>query len=575
MDNHLIWEVLLSNGTITHDQLSDALRWQRSHPDEDVGSILLARGIVTDGQLLAAYAQRLDVPFIEKDLVVKRPEVLKLVPETLARRYGIMPLDINNNKILVAISDPEDMSVIEDVKLSSRMDASIALASAENILGAIERYYRNAELFYREEQEEVQTVNFVSDDTAKKMDEIESSVNNTPVVKLVNNLVQQAYIRQASDIHIEPFENDVIVRMRIDGDLIEVMRLAPATLASVISRIKILSGMNIAEKRIPQDGRFNYTNDEFKVDLRVSTIPTMYGEKCVMRLLNTGGESLLSFEQLGMSRETIARFDHMLSAPNGIILVTGPTGSGKSTTLYAVLNKLRKPTINITTIEDPVEKQMFGINQVQVNTKAGMTFASGLRALLRQDPDVIMIGQRPIRGSEETEPFVAMHFVAGGGWDAPTITGHLVLSTLHTNDAPSSIVRLIDMGVPPYLVAASVNAIIAQRLVKRLCPYCKRKRVVSDAEKALLDDYGIKEAYEPVGCPECNHVGYSGRIAIYEIVEMDHRIRKLISAETPIDDIRKVAAENGAEFLADSLRELVRKGITSLDEFNRIIYTVG
>ena len=350
MDNHLIWEVLLSNGTITHDQLSDALRWQRSHPDEDVGSILLARGIVTDGQLLAAYAQRLDVPFIEKDLVVKRPEVLKLVPETLARRYGIMPLDINNNKILVAISDPEDMSVIEDVKLSSRMDASIALASAENILSAIERYYRNAELFYREEQEEVQTVNFVSDDTAKKMDEIESSVNNTPVVKLVNNLVQQAYIRQASDIHIEPFENDVIVRMRIDGDLIEVMRLAPATLASVISRIKILSGMNIAEKRIPQDGRFNYTNDEFKVDLRVSTIPTMYGEKCVMRLLNTGGENLLSFEQLGMSRETIARFDHMLSAPNGIILVTGPTGSGKSTTLYAVLNKLRKPTINITTI---------------------------------------------------------------------------------------------------------------------------------------------------------------------------------------------------------------------------------
>lgn len=562
MDNHLIWEILLSNGTITHDQLSDALRWQRSHPDEDVGSILFARGIVNEAQLLAAYAQRLDVPFVEKDLVVKRPEVLKLVPENLARRYGIMPVDISNNKILVAISDPDDMSVIEDVKMSSRMDASIVLASAENILSAIERYYRNAELFYREEQEEVQTVSFVSDDTAKKMDEIESSVNNTPVVKLVNNLVQQAYIRQASDIHIEPFENDVLVRMRIDGDLIEVMRLAPNTLASVISRIKILSGMNIAEKRIPQDGRFDYTNDDFKVDLRVSTIPTMYGEKCVMRLLNTGGENLLTFEQLGMSRDTIARFDHMLSAPNGIILVTGPTGSGKSTTLYAVLNKLRKPTINITTIEDPVEKQMFGINQVQVNSKAGMTFASGLRALLRQDPDVIMIGE--IRDYETAEIAVRA-----------SITGHLVLSTLHTNDAVSSIVRLIDMGVPPYLVSASVNAIIAQRLVKRLCPYCKRKRTVSDSDKLLLDDAGIKDVYEPVGCPECNHVGYSGRIAIYEIVEMDHRIRKMISAETPIDDVRRAAAENGAEFLADSLRELVRKGITSMDEFNRIIYTVG
>ena len=529
MDNHLIWEILLSNGTITHDQLSDALRWQRSHPDEDVGSILFARGIVNEAQLLAAYAQRLDVPFVEKDLVVKRPEVLKLVPENLARRYGIMPVDISNNKILVAISDPDDMSVIEDVKMSSRMDASIVLASAENIQSAIERYYRNAELFYREEQEEVQTVSFVSDDTAKKMDEIESSVNNTPVVKLVNNLVQQAYIRQA---------------------------------ASVISRIKILSGMNIAEKRIPQDGRFDYTNDDFKVDLRVSTIPTMYGEKCVMRLLNTGGENLLTFEQLGMSRDTVARFDHMLSAPNGIILVTGPTGSGKSTTLYAVLNKLRKPTINITTIEDPVEKQMFGINQVQVNSKAGMTFASGLRALLRQDPDVIMIGE--IRDYETAEIAVRA-----------SITGHLVLSTLHTNDAVSSIVRLIDMGVPPYLVSASVNAIIAQRLVKRLCPYCKRKRTVSDSDKLLLDDAGIKDVYEPVGCPECNHVGYSGRIAIYEIVEMDHRIRKMISAETPIDDVRRAAAENGAEFLADSLRELVRKGITSMDEFNRIIYTVG
>lgn len=562
MERHLIWEILLSNGVITHEQLSDALRWQKSHPDEDIGNILLSRGLINDAQLLAAYAQRLDVPLIEKDLVVKRPEVLKLVPESLARRYGIMPLDINNNKILIAISNPEDMSVIEDVKMSSRMDVSIVLASRENIDGAIDRYYKNLELFYREEQTEVQTINIVSEDTAKKMDEIESNVNNTPVVKLVNNLVQQAYIRQVSDIHIEPFENEVLVRMRIDGDLVEVMRLAPASLASVISRIKILSGMNIAEKRVPQDGRFAYSNDEFKVDLRVSTIPTMYGEKCVMRLLNTGGENLLSFEQLGMTKENIARFEHMLSAPNGIILVTGPTGSGKSTTLYAVLNRLRKPTINITTIEDPVEKQMFGINQVQVNTKAGMTFASGLRALLRQDPDVIMIGE--IRDYETAEIAVRA-----------SITGHLVLSTLHTNDSVSTIVRLIDMGVPPYLVSASVNAIIAQRLVKRLCPYCKRKHIITDSEKTLLGDEAITESFEPMGCPECNHTGYSGRIAIYEIVELDHRIRKMITTGAPVEDIKRVATENGAEFLADNLRELVKRGVTSMDEFNRIIYTVS
>lgn len=562
MDNHMIWEILLANEVITHEQLSDALRWQRSHPDEDVGNILLSRGIVNESQLLAAYAQRLDVPLVEKDLVVKRPEVLKLVPESLARRYGIMPLDINNNKILIAVSNPEDMSVIEDVKMSSRMDVSFLLSPRENVNGAIERYYKNVELFYREEQAEVQTINIVSTDTAKKMDEIESNVNNTPVVKLVNNLVQQAYVRQVSDIHIEPFENDVLVRMRIDGDLVEVMRLAPSALNSVISRIKILSGMNIAEKRVPQDGRFAFSNDEFKVDLRVSTIPTIYGEKCVMRLLNTGGENLLSFEQLGMTKENIARFEHMLSAPNGIILVTGPTGSGKSTTLYAVLNRLRKPTINITTIEDPVEKQMFGVNQVQVNTKAGMTFANGLRALLRQDPDVIMIGE--IRDYETAEIAVRA-----------SITGHLVLSTLHTNDSVATIVRLIDMGVPPYLVSASVNAIIAQRLVKRLCPYCKQKRALTDAEKVMLEDDSINDVYEPVGCPECNHMGYSGRIAIYEIVELDHSIRKMISSGAPVDEIRKVAAANGAEFLADNLRQLVAKGVTSMDEYNRIIYTVS
>ena len=562
MDNHMIWEILLTNEVITHEQLSDALRWQRSHPDEDVGNILLSRGIVNESQLLAAYAQRLDVALVEKDLVVKRPEVLKLVPESLARRYGIMPLDINNNKVLIAISNPEDMSVVEDVKMSSRMDVSFLLSPRENVNGAIERYYKNVELFYREEQAEVQTINIVSTDTAKKMDEIESNVNNTPVVKLVNNLVQQAYVRQVSDIHIEPFENDVLVRMRIDGDLVEVMRLAPSALNSVISRIKILSGMNIAEKRVPQDGRFAFSNDEFKVDLRVSTIPTIYGEKCVMRLLNTGGENLLSFEQLGMTKENIARFEHMLSAPNGIILVTGPTGSGKSTTLYAVLNRLRKPTINITTIEDPVEKQMFGVNQVQVNTKAGMTFANGLRALLRQDPDVIMIGE--IRDYETAEIAVRA-----------SITGHLVLSTLHTNDSVATIVRLIDMGVPPYLVSASVNAIIAQRLVKRLCPYCKQKRALTDAEKVMLEDDSINDVYEPVGCPECNHMGYSGRIAIYEIVELDHTIRKMISSGAPVDEIRKVAAANGAEFLADNLRQLVAKGVTSMDEYNRIIYTVS
>lgn len=563
MDNNsAIWEILLNNKVIKQEQLNDAKRWQRSHPDEEIGQILISRGILNEDQLLEAYAERMDVQFINKELVVKRPEVLKLVPETLARRYELMPIDIRSNKIVVAISNPEEMGVLEDIKMSSKMETLVVLSTQERIINAIDRYYKNVELFYHEEKEDVANpINMMSSDTNKKMDEIESSVNNTPVVKLVNNLVHQAYLRQVSDIHIEPFEKEVIIRMRIDGDLVESMRLAASSLNSIISRIKILSGMNIAEKRIPQDGRFAYITDEFKVDLRVSTLPTIYGEKCVMRLLNTGGENLLSFEQLGMSKENIEKFNHILSAPNGIILVTGPTGSGKSTTLYAVLNKLRQPNINITTVEDPVEKQMMGVNQVQTNTKAGLTFASALRSLLRQDPDVIMVGE--IRDYETAE--IATR---------AAITGHLVLSTLHTNDSIATIVRLIDMGIPPYLVSASVNAIIAQRLVKRLCPYCKKRRDAENTDQGLLEDMTIKDIYEPVGCPECNNSGYSGRIAVYEIVELDHAMKKMITAGKGTDEIRAVAVKNGAKFLADSLRELVHKGITSLDEYKRIIYTV-
>lgn len=563
MNNSAIWEILLKNNVIKDEELKDALRWQRSHPDEEVGQILISRGIINEDQLLAAYAERLDVQFIDKELVVKRPEVLKLVPETLARRYEIVPIDIRSNKIIVAVSNPDELSVLDDIKMSSKMETSYVLSTRERVLNAIDRYYKNVELYYHDDKEDTQTsINIVSQDTAKVMDEIESNVNNTPVVKLVNNLVYQAYVRQVSDIHIEPFEKEVIVRMRIDGDLVETMRLAASSLNSIISRIKILSGMNIAEKRVPQDGRFAYITDEFKVDLRVSTLPTIYGEKCVMRLLNTGGENLLSFEQLGMSKENIAKFEHILSAPNGIILVTGPTGSGKSTTLYAVLNKLRQPNINITTVEDPVEKQMMGVNQVQTNAKAGLTFASALRSLLRQDPDVIMVGE--IRDYETAE--IATR---------AAITGHLVLSTLHTNDSIATIVRLVDMGIPPYLVASSVNAIIAQRLVKRLCPYCKKKHTADITEKNLLEDMNIKDIYEPIGCPECNNIGYSGRIAVYEIVELNHEMKKMVTAGAGSDEIRKVARANGSVFLADSLRELVEKGVTSLDEYKRIIYTVS
>ncbi len=559
-----IGEILLNNGVISQEQLNDALRWKRLHPQEHLRNILLTRGIINENQLLAAFAEKYQTKFIDSDLTVKRAEVLKLVPHNVAQKNTLMPIDIQGNTIIVASCKPGDMSVIQDVKVSSKMEVAIVFAPEKNIKSAIDKFYKNAELFFKDSiQEEVKTKNIgVSEEAQKKLEDIESSVSNTPVVKLVNSLIQQAYVRNASDIHIEPFEDEVLIRMRIDGDLQETMRVNKQSLNGIISRIKILSGMDIAERRIPQDGRYEFDNGDIKCDLRVSTLPTIYGEKCVMRLLNTGGETLLSFEQLGMSPENIERFNKITSAPNGIILVTGPTGSGKSTTLYAVLNKLNSPKVNLTTVEDPVERQLFGVNQVQVNPKAGLTFASGLRSLLRQDPDVIMVGE--IRDYETAEIAIRA-----------AITGHLVLSTLHTNDSIATIDRLIDMGVPPYLVASSVNAIIAQRLAKRLCPYCKKKVPISAEDKALIQDNEIKEVYEPKGCAQCNSTGYAGRIAIYEIVEMTNKIRSMVTKSAAADDLRSEATKQGAVFLSDSLSKLVKSGITSMDEYKKIIYTVS
>ena len=349
--------------------------------------------------------------------------------------------------------------------------------------------------------------------------------------------------------------------MRIDGELVECMRLDISTLNSIVSRCKILAGINIAEKRIPQDGRIDFNNGDINIDLRVNTLPTIYGEKVNMRLLATEDAALITLPDLGMPDKLFNQFSRIIKAPNGIILVTGPTGSGKSTTLYAVLSELNKPNVNITTVEDPVEKQIFGVNQVQTNAKAGLTFASGLRAILRQDPDIVMIGE--IRDTETAEIAIRA-----------AITGHLVLSTLHTNDAASSIVRLIDMGVASYMVASSVNCVVAQRLVKKLCPECKRKREIKAEEAALLKDPSITHIYEPVGCPRCGNTGYKGRTAIYEIIEIDSDLRRMISEGRTTEEIRDFAKEHGATFLEDSIRTLIGNGTTSMSEFYRLIYSI-
>lgn len=554
-------DILLEKGYVNKAQLEDAKRWQKTHPNEKISAILLSRGIITEECMLSAMAERFNTTYLNTELVVRRPEILKNVPEQIVKKHCIMPIDIKAGQIIIATHDPHDIGAFEDVKMVARMDVGFVLAPKRIIESAIDKYYTNAGNFFVSDDATQKVVQTTSAATQQKLSEIESRVDNTPVVKLINSLITQAYMRRASDIHIEPFEEQILVRMRIDGELVECMRLDISTLNSIVSRCKILAGINIAEKRIPQDGRIDFDNGDISIDLRVNTLPTIYGEKVNMRLLATEDAALITLPDLGMPEQLFKQFSRIIKAPNGIILVTGPTGSGKSTTLYAVLSELNKPNVNITTVEDPVEKQIFGVNQVQTNAKAGLTFASGLRAILRQDPDIVMIGE--IRDTETAEIAIRA-----------AITGHLVLSTLHTNDAASSIIRLIDMGVASYMVASSVNCVVAQRLVKKLCPECKRRREIRPEEAALLHDDSITHLYEPVGCPRCGNTGFKGRTAIYEIIEIDNDLRRMISEGKNTEEIREFAKEHGATFLEDSIKSLIRDGATSISEFYRLIYSI-
>lgn len=554
-------DILLEKGYVNKAQLEDAKRWQKTHPNEKISAILLSRGIITEECMLSAMAERFNTTYLNTELVVRRPEILKNVPEQIVKKHCIMPIDIKAGQIIIATHDPHDIGAFEDVKMVSRMDVGFVLAPQRIIESAIDKYYTNAGNFFVSDDATQKVVQTTSAATQQKLSEIESRVDNTPVVKLINSLITQAYMRRASDIHIEPFAEQILVRMRIDGELVECMRLDISTLNSIVSRCKILAGINIAEKRIPQDGRIDFDNGDISIDLRVNTLPTIYGEKVNMRLLATEDAALITLPDLGMPEQLFKQFSRIIKAPNGIILVTGPTGSGKSTTLYAVLSELNKPNVNITTVEDPVEKQIFGVNQVQTNAKAGLTFASGLRAILRQDPDIVMIGE--IRDTETAEIAIRA-----------AITGHLVLSTLHTNDAASSIIRLIDMGVASYMVASSVNCVVAQRLVKKLCPECKRRREIRPEEAALLHDDSITHLYEPVGCPRCGNTGFKGRTAIYEIIEIDNDLRRMISEGKNTEEIREFAKEHGATFLEDSIKSLIKDGTTSISEFYRLIYSI-
>lgn len=548
-----IGEVLIQYGYITDEQVKKALEYQKTHTDKRLGDILIILGFVTESQMLEALGKRLGLKKISFNDVPIDTDAVKVIPKQLCIKYSLIAFSKEGGQLKVAMSDPLNYYAIEDIRLLANLPIEIYLCEKNNIISAVEYHYAEIDARSVAETAKPEIMEAVPDETASQGDE-------TPVVKLLNSLLIKGYNSNASDIHIEPFEDSTYVRIRIDGMMVDYVKIAKSLHTSVIARTKIMSNLNIAEKRIPQDGHFKSTIDGIELNVRVSVIPTVYGEKAVLRFLSTNTQ-FDNKEHFGMTQDNFEKLNFMLKKPHGIIYITGPTGSGKTTTLYMALERLAKKPVNISTIEDPVEKNLAKINQMQVNVPAGLTFESGLRALLRQDPDIIMVGET--RDAQTAAISVSA-----------AITGHLVLSTLHTNDAVSTIARLSDMGVDAYMIASSLNGVVAQRLVRKICPNCKKPYLPSESEAKLLGK-DVPLLYKGEGCHVCNFTGYKGRQSIHEIVIVDKQIMKMISAKAPIEEIYKYAIEETKmRTLFDSMRELVVKGISTTDELLKLSYNV-
>ncbi|NLJ59246.1 MAG: type II/IV secretion system protein [Tissierellia bacterium] len=550
-------DLLLYKNEITLEQLDDALKSQVGS-GKKLGEILIDKGYITEMTFLSTLSEQLGIDIVNLDNFPISIDATRLISERLAIRTNAIPLKIKKDKLLVAMSEPLNIFDIEDIEMESGKKAEVVLASKSQITNAIEKYMsrQSAEIAVEDFNREA----LKNEDFDNIPEELDVNVSNTPVVRLINSLIRQALKMGASDIHIEPLEHKMRVRVRVDGELQEILRPSKHTQSAIVTRVKIIAGMNIAEKRIPQDGRIELEIDNSEIDLRISVLPTVYGEKIVMRLLDRGN-FLKSKTELGFTEHNMDLFSSILESPNGVILVTGPTGSGKTTTLYAALNELNTMNKNIITVEDPVEYKIQGINQVQVNTKAGLLFSTGLRSILRQDPDIIMVGE--IRDEETAEIAVRA-----------AITGHLVISTLHTNDAPSTIMRLQDMGVKPFLLAASLRGIVAQRLVKRICTNCKIEHKASDVEKELLEVEGDRIIYKGRGCPKCFYTGYSGRIAIHEVLKVNKEVREAIQWGKTVDELADIAKKGGMRTLKENCKELVLAGITTVEEYSTVVFKI-
>lgn len=551
-------DVLVQNGVITEEDLQRGLERQKGS-GRKLGETLADEGIATEENIARALSNQFHYDMVDLQNTEIPQEILDLVPANVLKKHRAIPFEYspdNMNVLRVAMSDPMDIGAMDDINIITNLQVEPVVATMGSVMLAIDRYYGQAEVnsaleeYTREKESQV----------IEQEDMYSEDVNNSPIVQLVKGMIDQAVRQRASDIHIEPMEKQVRIRYRIDGALYEKSVYSIRLLPAIVARVKIIGGMDISEKRKPQDGRITQIVDRKEFDIRVSILPTVYGEKIVMRLTS---KNALTKEksQLGLKPDELKKFDHILQHPHGILLVTGPTGSGKSTTLYTALSELNKEDVNIITVEDPVEANIDGINQVQVNTKANLTFASALRSILRQDPDIIMIGE--IRDQETASIAVQA-----------SITGHLVVSTLHTNSAASTITRLADMGIEPYLIADSTIGVIAQRLVRRLCPECKRQKKADAEELELLQMEPDADVtiYEPCGCSRCDGTGFKGRIGVYEIMEVSQPLKSIISKGGTAEDIKEKALEEGMNTLRMSATKYVLEGITSVQEMMRVSF---
>ncbi|WP_336989551.1 GspE/PulE family protein [Bacillus infantis] len=540
-------DLLVESGLITEEQLQLALA--EKHRDQRLGDALLQRGYITEQQLIEVLEFQLGIPHVSLFRYPFDTKLFSIVSKDMAKRNLILPLKKDGEKLYVAMADPMDFYTIDDLRLSTGFHIEAAIATKDDIIRAINKYYDMDEGFEElldagQGSREIQEEKIVDEDS--------------PIVRLVNQIMANAAAVKASDVHIDPRETKVAIRYRIDG-VLRTERVLPKHMQSVLTaRIKIMANLDITEHRVPQDGRIKMNLDFHPIDLRISTLPTVYGEKIVMRLLDLGS-ALNDLNKLGFNKVNLNRFTDMIEKPTGIVLITGPTGSGKSSTLYAALNRLNSEEVNIITVEDPVEYQLEGINQIQVNSNVGMTFAMGLRAILRQDPNVIMVGE--IRDKETAEVAIRA-----------SLTGHLVLSTLHTNDSLGSITRLLDMGIEPFLVASSLSGIVAQRLVRKVCRDCAETQEPTKREIEIFAKRGMKiEAIvRGRGCASCNMTGYKGRIAIHEVLVIDDSMRRVIMNGESFSRLRELALKSKTIFLIDDGLLKVKQGITTTEEVLRV-----